>query len=147
MKRMRQSFKYSGILLWLMLLLPSLIVRAQSVDVEFPSQERVQRPAGTQTLDNPLGFDSISLFFAKMLDVVIQISFPIIVLALVYTGFLFVSAQGNEEKLTKAKTYFLWTVVGAVIILGASVILNAIEGTVTEIRRGAVAPPSGIERV
>ena len=49
---------------------------------------------------------------------------------LVYVGFLFVTAQGNETKITAAKSGLLWTVVGALILLGAQAIALAIEATV-----------------
>lgn len=85
-------------------------------------------------LGNPLAVDSIQDFIAEILTLVAQIALPLVVLALVYTGFLFVTAQGNEEKLNKAKTALFWTVVGALVVLGASVLAEAIEGTVEQLR-------------
>jgi hypothetical protein len=51
----------------------------------------------------------------------------------IYTGFLFVSAQGNTEKLQKARTAFFYTVIGALIILAAAAIAELIQGTVDQI--------------
>jgi len=85
-------------------------------------------------LTNPLQFDSLSDFLEAILDVVIAISFPIIVLMFVYSGFLFITAQGNVEKLKQFRTILLWTIVGALIILGASVLSSAIQGTIDEIQ-------------
>lgn len=91
--------------------------------------------------DNPLKFDTISGFLSAILDVIVTIAFPILVLFLLYAGFLFIKAQGNQTQLAEAKRVFLWTLVGALLVLGASVLANAIEGTVREIRR-ADAPAS-----
>jgi hypothetical protein len=83
---------------------------------------------------NPLSTPTLPEFLNKILDVVITIGFPIIVLAVVYTGFLFVKAQGNKEELGTAKKAFMWTVIGALIILGAQALSFAIEGTVDQLR-------------
>ena len=63
-----------------------------------------------------------------------MIGVPIIALAIIYAGFLFVTAQGNSEKLTKAKKTLLYTLIGAALLLGAVVIAEAIKGTVNDIK-------------
>lgn len=89
---------------------------------------------GTIELPNPLGdTKSITALIGKILDIVIQIGLPAIALAIVYTGFLFVKARGNETELTQAKTTLFWTVIGAAVILGAFVIQTAICGTITNL--------------
>jgi len=55
-------------------------------------------------------------------------------LAIIYTGFLFVEAQGSPEKITKAKKALTYTIIGAAILLGAFVIADAIGKTVDEIK-------------
>ena len=95
----------------------------------------------TQMLQNPLkGIGNIRQFLTALLDAVVFIAFPFIILMVIYSGFLFVSAQGNEEKLKIAKRTIFWTIVGALIILGASMLSYAIEGTVDNLKRGAPAP-------
>ncbi|MBI2100669.1 MAG: hypothetical protein HYT47_01450 [Candidatus Vogelbacteria bacterium] len=85
-------------------------------------------------ISNPLGsINSISALITKILEIVVQIGLPAIALAIVYTGFLFVKARGNETELTQAKTTLFWTVIGAAVILGAFVIKTAICGTVTNL--------------
>jgi hypothetical protein len=85
---------------------------------------------------NPLGdvhINSIPDFIAEVIKTVLLLAIPVIVLAIIYAGFLFVTAQGNSEKLGKAKKVLLYTLVGAAIILGSFVIANAIKGTVEDI--------------
>ena len=94
---------------------------------------------GSGGLQNPLkggGINSIAEFFEKLLQILILLAYPVIVLFMVYAGFLFITAQGSEEKLNTAKKIFLWTVIGALIVLGAQALLIAIKGTVTEIIQG-----------
>lgn len=86
------------------------------------------------SLQNPLGdTDTIEKLITAILNIVVQIGLPAIALAIVYTGFLFVAASGNETKLAEAKKTLLWTVIGAGVILGAFVIKTAICGTITNL--------------
>lgn len=99
-------------------------------------------PEGTGTclstkIENPLGENGpsdIPQFIAKMLEIVMIVAIPIVALAIIYTGFLFVSAQGNSEALTKAKKSLLYTLIGAALLLGAFVLAEAIGKTVDEIK-------------
>ena len=65
-----------------------------------------------------------------ILSGLIKLAIPFLVLAFVYIGFLFAKAQGEPKELEKVRTYFIWAVLGALIILGADLILSMIEDTV-----------------
>lgn len=84
-------------------------------------------------IENPLRFGSLAEFLNALLDLVVSLSIPIVVVAVIYAGFLFVTAGGNEAKLTSAKKVIIWTLIGAVIILGARVIAAVVSGTVDEL--------------
>ncbi|MDD4988817.1 MAG: pilin [Candidatus Pacebacteria bacterium] len=85
-------------------------------------------------LKNPLG-NTCDLYqlFAKILKIAEQIGAIIIVLAIIYSGFLFVKAQGNSEELETAKRAFLWTVVGAAVLLGATALSAIIQNTINQL--------------
>ena len=61
---------------------------------------------------------------------VVRLGSIILVLALVYTGFLFVVAQGNQEKISSARSALMWTVIGGLVLLGAEAIGLVISATV-----------------
>ena len=61
------------------------------------------------------------------------VGIPIVALAIIYTGFLFVQARGNSEELTKAKKVLMYTLIGGALLLGAFVIAKAIGATVDDI--------------
>jgi hypothetical protein len=85
----------------------------------------------TPKIVNPVGKVSDFPQFLDMLLTIFQlIMTPILVVALVWSGFLFVTARGDESQIASAKRIFLWTLVGAAIIIGARVIYNIAEGTV-----------------
>ena len=83
------------------------------------------------TLTNPLkGVDSIGDLFYKIVDFVMGLSYVVIAFFLLYSGFKFVTAQGSDEKLTEAKTTFKYTIIGALILIGANTIIKVIQSIV-----------------
>lgn len=82
-------------------------------------------------LKNPLQVGSIEAFLVAIIQILVVFATPIIVLFIMYAGYLFVTAQGDTGKLEDAKRALLWSVVGGVIVLGAELIARVIEGTVT----------------
>lgn len=91
----------------------------------------------TTTIVNPLaskGIDNINTLVKTVLEGVIRIGIPIIALAIIYSGFLFVAARGNSEKLGKAKDSLIYTLIGAAILLGAWTIAQLISETVLQIK-------------
>ncbi len=101
-----------------------------------PLVSRAQCSADSTSACSPIPFATIFELTTAILQAVILIVFPIVVLLLVYTGFLFVTAQGNSSKIEAAKRALLWTIIGALIVLGAQALSLAIKATVDEIRTG-----------
>jgi hypothetical protein len=73
---------------------------------------------------------SIPGLIETILKGVLAIGTPVVVLAIIYCGFLFVKAQGKPEEITKAKDALLWTIVGAAILLGSWALAQMISSTV-----------------
>lgn len=95
----------------------------------------LQTHAQTVELKNPLSssLDTIPKFIEAVLKVVVMVALPIITLFFVYAGFKFIMAQGNSTKLQEARMNLLYSVIGAILILGAWVIATLIGGTVTQL--------------
>jgi hypothetical protein len=89
---------------------------------------------GTALLPNPIKVDSLKEFIALLLSLVVQIGIPLLIVAFVYVGFLFVQAQGNPGKRDLAKKALLNTVIGAAIVLGAGVISEALQLTIDKLK-------------
>lgn len=68
---------------------------------------------------NPIKYDTFSDFVSAVTETAVKILLPFIVLAFIYSGFLFVKAQGNEKGLEEAKSAIWWSIVGAFILMGA----------------------------
>jgi len=87
-----------------------------------------------EQIENPLGpGGNIPSFIQSLLGIIVRAGIPLVVLALVYTGFLFVYSRGNPEKLLEAKQALLWSVVGTAVLLGAWTIATILNNTVSAI--------------
>lgn len=93
------------------------------------------QPGGTDcglTFCNPLGeTNTILLLLEKILSALVLIGIPVLVIFIVYAGFLFISAQGDPEKINKARSTLFWAVIGGAVLIGARVIATIVDKTVT----------------
>jgi mannose/fructose/N-acetylgalactosamine-specific phosphotransferase system component IID len=87
------------------------------------------------TLSNPLGnVTSINDFIGKIIDLVLFVAVPVLVLVFIWLGFQFIMAQGNSTELEKVKRNLLYTLIGAAIVLGATVIKELLVSTFDSLR-------------
>ena len=89
--------------------------------------------AGLPTLPNPLKVGSIVELFEKIVQMILSIGYVVIALFLILSGFKFVAAQGSEDKLKDAKQTFMYTIIGALIIIGAQTILAVVKSIFTQV--------------
>ena len=82
---------------------------------------------------NPIGVNDLNGLIKTGLEGIIKIGAPLVAFAIIYAGFLFVFAQGNSEKLDKAKETLLYTLIGAALLLGSWAIAQIISNTVSAI--------------
>lgn len=84
-----------------------------------------------QTLVNPLrDIDTLPELLNAILRAVIRLGVIVLTLALIWVGWLFVKAQGNENGIKEAKRALMYTVIGGLILLGAQAIGLVIQSTV-----------------
>ena len=82
-------------------------------------------------LTNPLSnTNSLADLLTALLGIIVQLGTFALVFMLVYVGFLFVVAQGNDEKLRSARSALMWTIIGGLVLLGAQAISMVIQTTV-----------------
>ena len=86
-------------------------------------------PSST-TYCNPTGFTDIPTFLLAIVANAILIASPFIVMFIIYAGFLFVTAQGNQAQVSKAKSTLFYTLIGAAVLIGARIIADAIKTSI-----------------
>jgi TRAP-type C4-dicarboxylate transport system permease small subunit len=130
--------KICASVLWTLFLVFGLFfaVSAQVIDPGSGGQiDPATSTSGTLHLDfsisNPIsGVNTLPEFIQKLLDIVMTVGIPIVAIFIIYAGFLFVKARGNEKDLQTAKDALLYALIGGAILLGAYVIAQAIQGTI-----------------
>lgn len=75
--------------------------------------------AFAEEYQSPISCDTFSACAELILKAAVRLALPIAVIFIVYSGFLFVIAQGSEEKLKTAKSTLMWALVGLAIVVGA----------------------------
>ena len=131
-----------SILFGLMVILAPVAVFAQGTTIPAPGTPpgggvTIPSPEPRSTegfkLQNPLQADSLEEFLNQILKFIVRLGTIVVIVMIVVVGFMFVSARGNPEEIKKARAALLWTLVGGVILIGASIIGEAIKVTVEAI--------------
>lgn len=86
-------------------------------------------------ITNPLsiGNDIPSIIEAVMRGIVMPLASVLVVLALLYSGFKFVMAQGNATEIQKARDGLVWVLIGSAVLLGAYGISEFLKNTINDI--------------
>ncbi len=130
MKKAHVLFKrYKTTVLLFALSVATSSAYAQVVEDGLVSGFAINNPLGKKTQTIP---DLLVLIIEKF---VLPIGGVIVTFMFIYTGFLFVMAQGNSSKIDDAKNSLKNTVIGAAIVLGALSISVIIQATVDQITK------------
>ncbi len=103
-----------------------------------PTTGSAQAPTVVSCYLNPIAYidslgtkvDTVPRFLLALVDLIFLIAVPLIVICIIYGGFLFVMAGDNEAQITKARTVITWTIIGAGVLLGAKAIELAVQATI-----------------
>lgn len=112
----------------LAILLSPVFVSAQ------PAGGGTNTDSEVEGIGNPIKYNDLGQFIIAISEGIAQIGFYLVVIFIIFSGFLFVKARGNKADVEKAKETFFYTVIGAAILLGATVLANVISGTINQIR-------------
>jgi|SRR3989338_3756340 len=78
-------------------------------------------------IENPLNADNFGQIIENLAQAITTIGIPLAVIFIIYSGFLFVTARGNDKKLEEAKKTFYWAIVGTILIIGAWALASALN--------------------
>ncbi len=105
-----------------------------------PNEGLISAQANINAIGTAIGSDSeadLPLVVGNLINVLLSVLGIIFVVLVVYAGFLYLTAQGDEKKVTKAKDILARAVIGLVIIIAAYSISNFVIGQLV-----GVASPS-----
>ena len=82
------------------------------------------------------GVTTIPQFIKAVLGLIVKIGIPVASVFLIWAGFLFLTAQGNESKLSSAKKTFVWACIGFGVLLAAWIFAFTAETIITSFSGG-----------
>lgn len=71
----------------------------------------------TSGIQNPLSYNTFTDLINAVLGWILLLAAPIAVIMIIWSAALFMTASGNETKITKAKTTLWWTLVAIFILM------------------------------
>ena len=75
---------------------------------------------------NPIQLGSFEAVIGAIASLLARVAIPLVSIFFIYAGFLFVTARGNDAKLKSAKDVLYYSVIGALIIVGAKIFAEAL---------------------
>ena len=79
------------------------------------------------TIDNPLKYGDIPSILKAITSLLVKIAIPLGTIMIIISGIQYMTAGGNEEKVTKAKKTIFYTIIGVAIVIAANFIMDLIK--------------------
>lgn len=90
----------------------------------------ITNAALTFSINSHISAGTFQALLLDVLNVFIIIATPIIVLYIIYAGFLYVTARGNVQQTQQATRALMYAIVGGVIVLGAVALAEIVKNVV-----------------
>lgn len=82
-------------------------------------------PTGaTNCLDNPLQTDDPRVFIGQLIKGILGLSGSVALLMFIYGGTVYLTAQGESERIQRAKNTLIWATMGLAVIFGSYAFLT-----------------------
>ncbi|MEK9152813.1 MAG: pilin [Patescibacteria group bacterium] len=126
--------RHIGIAIAALFLIASPILAADTPAVD--ASRALEQPVAIPT---PLGSVNIQEAIGHVIINVLGMVGSIALVMFIYGGFLYMTAQGNEEQVTKGKKTLVWASLGLVVVFGAYAMVNFVVSTLS---KPPTAPPA-----
>ena len=73
---------------------------------------------------NPMNFGDLSELIGRAINALMAFIGSITLVLYIFAGFLWMTAAGTKEKIVKAKSIFIWTSMGVVVMLGSYILVK-----------------------
>lgn len=127
----RDKMKYIAPVLTIFLVLVTFPIYAQIQGQPPSGPAQGQPPQRGFTIPNPLQAQSLTDLLNKIIDFLIVIAAPILVIMVLWAGFLYLTSGGDPTKVQTANKTLMWAAVGFAIILiskGFTLLISNILG-------------------
>lgn len=134
-----QMHEYSGTGSFITSSSPDIVTPTQgscvnpNAQTEAPSNDPPSLEYMDIEIENPISVNSIPDLIQTILEGLIKIGIPLLVVMIVYSGWLYLFARGDPGKIKDAHNMFLYTLVGGAILLAAWALAELIHSTLIDL--------------
>lgn len=80
-----------------------------------------------------MAVNTIEELLEALIAIILVFATPLIVFFIVYAGFLYVTARGNEQTITQANRALLYAIIGGLLILGAFALITIVGNLISSV--------------
>ena len=126
---------FLSVFVFLFLFYPFLILAQRETGSTPPPSSSGGPTTISYKIGNPFkgGSDFISILNVFLEKIIMPLASVFIVLAIIYSGFKFVMAQGDPKQIQDARTGLMYVLIGTAVLLGATGISSAVKGTLSQL--------------
>lgn len=116
--------------------LPQFVLAQATVQTEQCDELRKQfeNGGGGDIVGSLPVYCSTGSVYTKFLNLALYAAGIAAVIAIIYGGYLYMTAAGNDAQRTKGKTVLTWAIVGVIVIVTAALIVNIVITAIVENR-------------
>jgi hypothetical protein len=120
-----------------------------AVTVFMPQVALAQTPAATQSSCEELRshfpnsnitanindlpkYCNVESVYIKVINISLYAIGAVAVIMIIYGGYMYMTARGNEEQAKKGRSILIWAILGLVVVLAAAALVNAVVKLVVE---------------
>lgn len=87
---------------------------------------------GTNVVANVPAYCEYSSLYTKFINTALYFIGIVAVIAVIYGGYLYMTARGNEAQVKKGRSVLTWAIIGLIVVLAAAVIVNVVVNALVE---------------
>jgi hypothetical protein len=97
-------------------------------------QKQFDEAGGGKLFENAPKYCSVEALYTKFINTALFFIGIVGVIALIYGGYLYMTARGNEAQVKKGRQVLTWAIVGVIVVIAAAVIVNVVVKALVENR-------------
>ncbi len=93
-----------------------------------------ENAGGANVIANVPQYCSYESLYEKFINTALFAVGIVAVIAIIYGGYLYMTAQGNEAQTKKGRDVLTWAIIGLIVVVAAAVIVNVVVSGLVENR-------------
>lgn len=95
-------------------------------------KKQFENAGGGNVIANVPQYCNVESLYEKFINTALYAVGMVAVIALIYGGYLYMTARGNEAQAKQGRQVLTWAIIGLVVVFAAAVIVNVVVGGLVE---------------